>query len=861
MRKKIGIKNSIRLLTLAVFVLSLISGYFLYNSYTKYQDSKKLLNYISFSNILSNLLINISNEKIESNIYSLTKTPIPYLKTKLDEARKNTDNSITKLLNFKDKEKIKILNSRLLKLYKVRESIDASKKDNIKYFDEVARIILDYQKKALQFSYLKELKAELDVDLSLTKAINRNIIENSIVSFYILLDKPLPEKLYTKMKKDIVTNDVSLPLDALSFDPYEGLNKVLYKVTLDDLVENRKIVDYINLNYYTNNEFYGWTIDVMDWTSVLKKHILELNIIKKNINKFIVTKAENIKRENLNILIISTLLFILTVLLQLASHFIEKGIQVNIDTLSELLNSLARIVGKDTKMDISTNEGQSQAFHIIEDSIKQINNERLRADSSNKAKSAFLANMSHEIRTPINGVMGFIDLLKMTKLDKNQLDYVSTIEISAKNLLLIINQILDISKIEADKMEIYLEDFDPCKEFSDTINIFSAKTYQEKISFVTYIDPNLPKVLKGDVLKLKEILTNLINNAVKFTPREGQISVQILLKRIRNNKAKIYFEVADTGIGMTPDQVKKIFEPFTQADSSTTKKYGGTGLGMTIVSRYIEMMGSQIQVESKYQKGTKFFFNLELDVVDSSVCISDKIYTNIDVLLEDNLGNEYLIKYLEHFGIDYRQINNISEVKSNILLLSKQLDDGGIEYINKKMTKIILFGKTNTKYKNVISTLKSPLFPISLFKGFREIFSSNKQMYSNPFQFKKALIVEDNIVNQKLLEIILNELEIENDIASNGKEALELFIKNRYNFVFMDLSMPVMDGYEATKRIREYEKQKNLKSVPIIALTSNVLEEDRDKFFGVGGSEFLAKPTTQTVLISVMLKIISRSRM
>jgi len=852
---KLGIKNSIRGLTFAVFLLSLVSGYFLYISYYKYQDSKKLVKFVKLSNHLSNLMINIANEKVISNIFILTKADIPYLTKKLYQARSNTDKSISKILvineNDTDINKLKAL---LRKIEKTRNKVDNLQqfKDN---YTAITNLILSYQRKNLQFNYLKELRAEIDTVLSLTKAINRNILENSIVSFYITNDKPIPEKIYTDMKRNIVSIDASLPLEFLPINPYKNINMMHYNITLNDLIENRKIVDYINLNYYNTGEFYGWTIDVIDWNSVINKHIAMLNQIKSNVNKYILTTANNIKEYNFKILLISAILFIISIILQLASYFVEKGIQRSIDTLSELLNSLAQIVKKEAKVDISTNEGQTEAFHIIKESIKQINEERLKADTANKAKSAFLANMSHEIRTPINGVMGFIDLLKMTKLDDTQREYLNTIDISAKNLLLIINQILDISKIEADKMELYIEDFDPCKEFSDTINIFSAKTVQENISYFTFIDSNLPKVIKGDVLKLKEILTNLINNAVKFTPRDGAIKVQIILKRIKNNKAKIYFEVSDTGIGMTPEQVQKIFKPFTQADSSTTKQYGGTGLGMTIVSKYIEMMNGEIKVSSKYKKGTRFYFDLEFEVVDEGKCISEKLNYIVDILGSDNI--EYLIKYFDNLGIDYRVLNNVANVKSEILILAKELNEDEKHYLNKKDNiKVICFNKQQD-INNCMSVLKNPIFPLSLYKNFKELFKQGN-INNNLFKFKKALIVEDNIINQKLLEIILNELEIENDIASNGEEAIKLFKQNRYHFVFMDLSMPVLDGYVATKTIREIEKEKEQKPIPIIALTSNVLEEDREKFFKAGGSEFLAKPTTQTVLISTMLKVFKK---
>ena len=855
---KISIRAAIDILAFSVFLLMLGSGYFLYTSYFKYKDSEQLVGYVEFSNSLSKLLINISNEKVKSDIYAKTQNSIPFVKLQLKSSRKMTNKSLKEIYKYKDKlDSLKNLLDQLNLLKKMRKKNDNFEDIN-KYFSNIVNMIIQHQRNILQFSYMKELKSDIDVSIALSKTIQRNIIENSIVSSFLAQDKPMPEKIYNNLKKNIQVSDTSLPIDTLSFNIFKGIDKLKYKVNLNDFIENRKIIDYINLDFYNTNEFYGYTIDTMDWDSVIVEHISYLNMMKKNVNYYIAKQASLLKDENFKILIISTLLFIFSILLQIGSVFIIRGVQTNIDSLSELLNSLAKLLGLNIKLDISTTDGQFQAYHIIEESMKKLELEKEKAENANKAKSLFLANMSHEIRTPINGVMGFIELLKMSKLDESQLDYLNTIDISAKNLLLIINQILDISKIESEKMELYIEEFDPCKEFSDAINIFSAKASQEDIKLVTYIDPALPKVIKGDVLKLKEILTNLINNAIKFTPRGGELLVRILNKRIKGSKVKIYFEVKDTGIGMTPEQVKKIFEPFTQADCSTTKNYGGTGLGMTIVSKYVEMMNSKIEVNSKYNYGTSFFFNLEFEIVDISMCVDRNLHHNIDLLADDTIYTDSLKFYLDKFGLSYREIDNIEDMKSEILFIS-DIEFDNFDELEKKKIKYIYFTRVgNSVSKTHLGKIFYPLFPTLLFNYLNEILTKHKPVNFHPLKFKKALIVEDNLINQQLMKIILDDLEIENKLAYNGKEAVEYYLDNRYDFIFMDISMPIMDGLEATRIIRKYEKDSGLKEVPIIALTSNVLETDREKFFEVGGTEFLAKPTTQTVLIATISRILQK---
>ena len=896
-----------------IMLLILLSGYFFVTSYVNYEKANALKTILNNNANLSKTLVDIGKERGLTSLY--LGSDAKEFSALLINQRKNSDLSFSTLKqklvykntglfpallsllgeeDYIDDKKYDTLLNNLTKVAGIRKSVD-TQSDSFKniFFDgytkQLATPTLANISEINNFALNTDISSLVASLLQLSTAKENAGLERGFISYYMTKKASMSFEeiaLWDQFKTKANGFDINNVEDpALRTQLNTILNSPEAKEVMTELGATSSAIQ-------TDVDNGDYAESPLDWFTLQTKKISLLSKAELVTSSALWEKSNAYLKEQIILLSIASVILFLSFILAFLGYQTTRDISRNIKELEDVLNkavedmkSSEQYLASDTanieNIELDTHEGTKEAYRFLETLVDTAKEDKLMALQANEAKSLFLANMSHEIRTPLNGIVGFTEILRSTELTDEQDEFLSIIDKSSENLLSIINNILDLSKIESNKIEIENIVFDSAEEFESAIETYAVAAAEKNIDLNFYMDPNISSKLKGDPTKLKEILINLLSNAVKFTSYGGEINLEI--KPVAESDGNlIRFSVQDNGIGMSKDQQSRIFDAFSQADVSVTRKYGGTGLGLTISSQFVELMGGDLELESAKDHGTTFFFTIPLEEVTSTEANYTHAFTDITIgKYEQDIPSKldtYLEKYIEYFGPSVKHFESIGDLKelndndlcknfwidldkarqnildaignidqSKLVIIANITSRAKIESLGINQENVIYKPITLTKLKNLL-TKTADIAP--------QLLEEADNKTSTKFN-AHILVTEDNIINQKLISRILEEHGIKVDIANNGLESFEKRRNNSYDLLLMDIQMPVMDGIEATHEILDYEEDEEVAHVPIVALTANALKGDRERFMSEGMDEYITKPIETSELLYILNKFLS----
>ncbi|MEA3418590.1 MAG: ATP-binding protein, partial [Campylobacterota bacterium] len=822
------IRNRLKLIGLVpILLLFLLSSYFLVTSYQNYEKANALKTVLSNNAVLNDVLVQTGKERGLTALYMGSDRknfadPLKKQRVALDKAVQNLQNDLQietkaympfllKNAQLLDSAKYTKLLANTRRLPEIRKKADTEGSDFSdiffnNYTELIATPTVDNLLQTNNFALDTEI-ASLIATLSKIDIAKENTgLERGFVAYFMA-------KKASMSFEEIAMWD-SFKTKANGFDPQKiANNEITQKIAklYNDPSNKEMLINLAETSsaIQTDVDNGDYAEDPTDWFTLQTKKISLLSKAQITVASKLWEKSEAFLQKQIITLTIATAIWLLTIILAFIGFSTTRDITNNIKELEDVLNKAVeemklsdQYLSSDTaaieNVELDTHEGTKTAYKFLEQLVEAAKEDKQTALQANETKSLFLANMSHEIRTPLNGIVGFTELLKTTDLTDEQHEFLSIIDKSSENLLSIINNILDLSKVESNKVEIENIVFDAEEELDSAVETYAVGAAEKNIDLNFYMDPTISKKLKGDPTKIKEVIINLLSNAIKFTSYGGEINVEI--KKAKSDdevKSTILFSVQDNGIGMTREQQSRIFDAFSQADITVTRKYGGTGLGLTLSSQFVELMGGELELESAKDHGTTFYFSLPLEEVTSTDTNYFNAFTTLTIgKYEQEVPTKldtYLQKYFEYFGPEvkpFESVGDLKELKESGTCKNYWVDiDKAKQNIldslpNVNSSELMVIANVTSRNKlEALGVLQENVIykPVTLAKIKDALLKSAdtvpealEEIAGEKAHYKaRVLVAEDNIINQKLIRHILEESGLTVDLANNGLEAFE----------------------------------------------------------------------------------------
>ena len=872
------------ILILLILLAAGAVGYFswnTYNAYYAYNATQNSTQDRAFVQKMDTLLEATIKERDTSAVYMGKEGKSGF--DAVQKARESLDQSLVAVGNFIAKNKEfnsykKSLESIADNLQYVRTKVDTVTSDyqnvflNV-YHKEIAQTLIQDVKHVASNAKTEALKEYVSLYGEYMKTKEHTALENAGILFILNGSKRMSHQDLMLWDTLIIDDEIPQLVTLQDSTLRKKLEKMMAPKAFTTMANAQRVVIFKG----TLSGKYDTSVEA--WSSVVSKkreYITKAEkVVASTMQNYMQTRISERKSLLTQYLIEVVAAFILLLVLIMIYRNITKDKQLFEDTLKDIESVLSFEQQKELNALIE-NRDTNQIYRFLTETIRQ----------ANQAKDLFLANMSHEIRTPLNGIVGFTQLLKSTELTEEQAEFITVIETSSDNLLTIVNDILDLSKIKANKIELENIAFDPVEKFESSIESYAARADEKDIELGVYMDTHLPTKVMGDPTKISQVIVNLISNAIKFTPESGRVNVKVEKLDETESDVTIKFAVQDTGIGISEEQRSKIFDAFSQADVSTSRKYGGTGLGLAISGKLVSFMGGELEIESKEGEGATFFFTITLEKAEKSEARelpNMHGFTLAQVVPNHNTQrdiNPNLQVYAQSVGAEYKiykseavQALSASELPDVLFVDHRSFrKKDELEALFDLPTKVVLIttSSMNRSIKDIEHKIDRMFYkPVNLtkvFKSFEVVYEEMtpkattehlSQEKQDRFENLNILVAEDNAINQKLIQNVLSSLGINVTLANNGEEALKLRMENSYDIIFMDIQMPVMGGIEATKAILEYEETRSEQHIPIVALTANALAGDREKYMAAGMDEYLTKPLELPALKALLLSYFS----